>query len=220
MTAPDAAAAEAADLVRLAQWLSPAFPVGGFAYSQGLETAMAQGIVRDAEGLAGWVAAVLRHGSAQADAILLARARAPDADVEALRDMALALAPSAERARETCDQGAAFGAMIAAIEGRPQADLPYPLAVGVATRALAVPTAIVVALWLHALAATLVSAAVRFIPLGQGEGQRVLGALAPLIAARAAELAVAPVEAIFSAAPGADLAAMAHETLSVRIFRT
>jgi urease accessory protein len=217
----DAAAAVTADRLILAQWLSPAFPVGGFAYSQGLEAAIASGAVRDGDGVDRWTAALIERGSARSDAILLAHARREDADLPALDALARALAPSAERLAETLDQGAAFAAMAAASTGAPPArPLPYPLAVGVATRALAVTTAEAVALFLHAQAALPVSAAVRFLPMGQSRGQRILATLAPRIAALAPDLAAAPLSAIATFTPGADLFSMAHETLPVRIFRT
>jgi urease accessory protein len=82
----------------------------------------------------------------------------------------------------------------------------------------------VVSLYLQAFAATLVSAAVRFVPLGQAEGQRILSGLAPRIEAVArAAVALPPEEiedALGGAAFGADLAAMEHETQEVRLFRT
>jgi urease accessory protein len=210
----------ATDRLLLAQWLSPAFPVGGFAYSQGLETAMAAGEVHDAATLAAWTAAVVETGSARTDAILIAHARRAEADLPALDALARALAPSAERLAETLDQGMAFGAMLAAMTGAQPPPLPYPLAVGLATRPLAVSTTEVLALWLHAAASVPVLAGVRFIPLGAGEGQRILSDLAPRLAALADTLADAPLDAIATSTPRADLMAMAHETLPVRIFRS
>ena len=67
-----------ADRLRLMQMLSPAFPVGSYAYSQGLEQAISDGNVTDAASLTGWITAILTHGSARMDAILLARGRQTD----------------------------------------------------------------------------------------------------------------------------------------------
>ena len=209
-----------ADLLALQQMFSPAFPVGGFAWSQGLEAAISAGAVRDGAGLAGWVAAVLARGSGRADAIVLAHARRPGADVAALDDLARALAPSAERLAETVETGRAFAAAAGAMTGQALPPLALPVVAGLATRPLRVGTPLVLGFWLHALAAQLVSAAVRFVPLGQTEGQRVLAGLAPLIGRVAAEAAEAPLDAIASFTPGADLAGIDHETLEVRIFRS
>lgn len=222
-TAPPATSrvtmAEAIDRLRLIQWLSPAFPIGGFAYSQGLETAITEGQVRTAADVESWISAILHHGSGSSDAILLAHARAPDADLMALGDLCLALAASAERQTETVEQGRAFSALISGM-GAAQPSLPYPIAVGVATRALSLQTVEILALWLHGLAAQLVSAAVRFVPLGQTQGQTILANLAPQITALADIAARASLAEIATSTFGADLAAMRHETLPVRIFRT
>lgn len=207
-------------LLTLIQWLSPAFPTGGFAYSHGLEWQVAEGGLKGAPALQDWLADVLRYGAGRQDAILLAQALRPGADPAALDALACALAPSAERLAETLDQGTAFARTVAALTGR---DLParaLPVAVGEAARALDLPPVQVIALYLHAFAANLVSVGTRFLPLGQTEGQAVLTALHPLIERQATEAAGADEDDLGSAALGADLAAMRHETLDVRIFRT
>jgi urease accessory protein len=208
------------DLLTLVQWLSPAFPVGAFAYSHGLEWAISAGQVRDAEGLEGWLSDILDHGSGRADAVLLTRAMDPEADLDDLAATARALAPSRERWTETHDQGRAFTQAVNALTGKDFPPIALPVAVGRAARMLALPPERVAALYLHAFASNLVSAAVRFVPLGQTEGQRVLQHLHPLTLRVAREAAATPVEAIASGVPGADLAAMLHETQDVRIFRT
>ena len=204
------------DQLRVIQWLSPAFPIGSFAYSQGLETAIIAGDVHDVTTLQAWVTAILTHGSARTDAILLAHARAG----EDLADLATALVPSAERHTEMMEQGRAFSQTIASITGTPQPLLPYALAVAHATHALNLPTETVLTHWLQASAAQLTSVGVRFIPLGQTDGQRILATLAPLITQLASEYATAPLSDIGTATIAADLASMQHETLPVRIFRT
>jgi urease accessory protein len=209
-----------AALLTLAQWLSPAFPVGAFAYSHGLEWTIATGAVHDGDSLQAWLADVIRFGTGRSDAILLARAMDDGADVEALGEWTLALAASAERERETLEQGAAFGATVATLTGEAMPPLPYPVALGVAARRLGLPARVVAGFYLQSFAGNLVSAAVRMVPLGQTEGQRVLAALRPVIGTVAAEAMAAPMEAIGSAAIGADLAAMRHETMDTRMFRT
>jgi urease accessory protein len=207
-------------LLALGQWLSPGFPVGAFAYSHGLEWAIAAGEVATADELGAWIAAVLRFGAGRADSVMLAHALRPGADLAALAERALALAASAERARETLEQGAAFVAATNAVTGSERPDLPYPVAVGAAAGGLGLAPRIVLALYLQAFAANLVAAGVRFVPLGQTQGQVALAGLRPVIEAVAAEAADAPLEMIGTAAVGADLAAMRHETMDVRLFRT
>jgi urease accessory protein len=209
-----------ADLLTLVQWLSPAFPVGGFAYSHGLEWAISEGQVTDAATLQDWLSDILTHGSGRTDAVLLTRAMDPEADLALIAATARALAASKERWTETHDQGRAFTEAVNALTGNDFLPAALPVAVGRAARALTIPPERVAALYLHAFASNLVSAAVRFVPLGQTDGQRTLAAIHPLIERSAIEAAATPLDAIASSVPGADLAAMHHETQTVRIFRT
>lgn len=204
----------------LVQWLSPAFPTGGYAYSHGLEQVISDGVVRSGEDLAQWLAGVLRHGAGRQDAILLASALREGADHGALAAYAVALAASAERLSESSEQGAALARAVGAVTGREIAAAPLPVAFGQAAAGLGLPAEQVIGLYLHAFASNLVSAAVRFVPLGQNEGQRVLAGLHGVIEAVAAEAAGLGVEDITSGAFAADLAAMRHETMDVRIFKT
>lgn len=211
---------EGTSLLTLVQWLSPAFPIGAYAYSHGLEAVIAAGEVRDAAALRQWVADVLDYGAGRTDAILLAHALRDAADHAALAALARAMAPTAERLQETEELGAALTRATDALRGTASVPLPFPVALGRAAEGLPLPPAQVIALALQAFAAGLVSAAVRFVPLGQSEGQAVLAALHPLILRLAAEAADAPLSAIGSAAIRADMASARHETLPIRIFRT
>lgn len=209
-----------AGLMTLVQWLSPAFPTGGFAYSHGMEQVIGDGGITSGPDLVAWLGDVLRFGAGRQDAILLSASLEPGADPAALAALAVALQPSAERLRETFDQGAAFARAIAALTGAESVAQPLPVAFGAAARGLGLDKAQVIALYLHAFASNLVSVAVRFVPLGQNEGQAALAALHPLIQSLADEAAGQGVEDIETAAFGADLAAMRHEGLDVRIFKT
>jgi urease accessory protein len=209
-----------ADLLQLSQWLSPAFPVSSYAYSHGLEAEIAEGRVRDAAGLAQWVGAVLAVGAGRNDAILMLAARQGGADFAVLSDLALALAGSRERVTETTAQGRALAETLAAMGIGDGVARPYPVVLGNAARGLALDDTTVCALYLQSFAASLVSAAVRFVPLGQAQGQNVLAQLHDTIANVASDACAAGLDGIGTAVFGADLAAMTHETLEVRIFRT
>jgi urease accessory protein len=204
----------------LARWLSPAFPLGSFAYSHGLETAMAEGRVATAAQVGDWVSDVVRFGSAWVDAVVLAQALRSGADHADLSDLARAMAASRERWQETSDQGAAFVRTVNAVTGQSLAPAPLPVAVGRAAAGLGLPPDEVVALYLNAFATALVQAAVRFIPLGQTEGQAVLARLAGYIADVAGRAVSADMADVVSSGFGADLSAMEHETLQPRIFVT
>ncbi len=209
-----------ADILSLTQWLSPAFPIGGFAYSHGLEASIGAGQVTDADSLAKWISTVIRRGSGRADAVLLCAAMVPAADFARLSEWAAALSASAERWRETLEQGTAFAATHGSVTGADPTSLPLPVAVGRAAATLSLPCGRVAALYLQAFASNLVSAAVRFIPLSQFAGQKVLAGLREDILAVAGEAPSLKPEAITNAVPGADLAAILHETQTVRIFKT
>lgn len=208
-----------ADHLRLGQWLSPGFPTSAYAYSHGLETEIAEARVPDAEALLHWISAVLRVGAGKSDLMVMLATRR-GADPEAMADLARALAGSCERLEETEAQGAALAQTLAALGHGDGIARPYPVALGLAARALCLPDARVAALVLQGFAANLVSAAVRFMPLGQATGQRILADLQPVIASAAQAATQATLDDVGMAVFGADMAAMEHERQEVRIFRT
>jgi urease accessory protein len=206
------------DLLTLVQWLSPAFPTGGYAYSHGLEAVIFDG-ERSATGIGAWIEGVLRYGSGQADAVLLACVLRGD-DAAEMDVAARAMAGTKERLSETLEQGAAFAQTVGALTGR---DLParaLPVAVGEAARGLTLPVEEVVAVYLHAFSANLVASATRFAPLGQTAGQAMLSAFHPVIGALADWAAKAGLDDIGTAGIAAELASMRHEEMDVRIFKT
>jgi urease accessory protein len=212
---------EAEALLTLAQWLSPAYPTGAFAWSHGLESATAERRVTDAASLERWLSDLLAHGSGRTDAILLGEAfRADPSALPELNDLALALAPSSERLAETREQGAAFAAVTRAVWDLDLPDMALPLVVGRATALAGLPLRPVVQLYLQNLASAQVQAALRLMPLGQTAGQRVLHRLSSLCARVAGESLALTAEDIGACALGLDLAAMRHETLPSRIFRS
>lgn len=213
MTAPLAA------LQILAAWFSPGYPVGAYSYSHGLEWAIEAGDVSDPASLGAWIRDVLAHGAGRSDAILLARTL-DAADPAPLAELAEALAPSSERHLETMAQGAAFARATTAAYGVAVPAAAYPVAVGHAARAMGLPAAATVTLFVQGFAANLVSAGVRLVPIGQTDGQRLLAALQPLAAAVAEAALATPLAAIGGLAQRGDLAAMRHETQYSRLYRS
>jgi urease accessory protein len=218
-------------VVRLMTWLSPAYPVGGFSYSHGLEWVVEAGKVRDAATLLGWIEDLLVHGAGRTDAILLAHAWRSVASgdqplLEETIELAAALALSAERRLETLAQGAAFLTATAAVWPDPRLDalagreLAYPVAVGACAAVHGLALAATAQAFAQAFAANIVSAGVRLIPLGQTDGLRVIARLEPLIADVAATALIASLEDMGGATIGADIASMRHETQYTRLFRT
>ncbi|AVH42549.1 urease accessory protein UreF [Agrobacterium deltaense] len=208
-------------------WMSPAFPVGGFSYSGGLEKAVEDRRIGDAAALRDWLETLLRHGSLWNDAVFLAHAWRSAGDAAILSetaDLARALAGSAERYRETVLLGDAFVAAAGAwphavLELLPK-DVPYPIAVGAVAAGHAVPLRETVAAFLHAGASQIVSAGIRLGVAGQKDGVAILAASEAIIAAMAARAMQSTLDDLGSATIIADTAAMRHETQGTRLFRS
>ena len=214
-------------------WLSPAFPVGAFAFSHGLEAAVEAGDITNAATLQAWLEDLVRYGSLRADALLAAcawrAAMAGDmAGVIEINDLTLALAPSKERHLETTGQGNAF---VTAVQASWPSDLmgelaqgvepvAYPIAVAVAAAAHDVPLPALLDAYLVAFAGNLVSAAVRLGPVGQTDGQKIIARLVPALREAAQMAASGTLDDLGSAALRSDIAAMRHETQYSRLFRS
>src|SRR5262245_27958703 len=216
-------------------WLSPGYPVGAFSYSGGLEWAVEAGDVRDAETLQRWLEVVIRQGSGFCDGVVLVHAHAAVAagdagkNLRGVAELAAALPPPKQRQLETRAQGravvdatcaawpcAALHQLLAAWDG----PVAYPVAVGVAAAGHGIAVEPCVSAYVQAVAANLVSAGVRLIPLGQTAGQRALAALEETIAASAQRALATPLDEVGGAAFRADLVAMRHETQYTRLFRS
>lgn len=203
-------------LLTLTQWMSPAYPVGSFAWSHGLENAVARGQVRDAASLQDWLAVVLEQGSGRSDALLLCAAHRG----EDVAELAAALAPSRERLMETMQQGAAFAAITRAVWGLDLRDAAYPVVVGRAAGMMGLPVVATAQVYLFSFASALTQAAQRLMPLGQTKGQQVLAALASLCQALGEVAASLGVDDIGASGFAIDIASMRHEVQEPRIFRS
>jgi urease accessory protein len=221
ITTEGGAITEGAALLRLLAWLSPAFPTGGFAYSHGIEWAVEAGDITDGDTLRDWLADIIANGAARSDAILLRHAHRADADLVMLAELAAATAPARERRSETLNQGAAFARAARAWGCPTWPDLvPYPIAVGAMAGVHGIDADAAASAYVQAIAANLISAAVRLVPLGQTTGLAVLAALERVILRTAAETRDATLDDLGGAVFRSDLAAMRHETQYTRLFRS
>ncbi len=179
-------------------WLSPGFPIGSFAFSHGLEAAAASGAVRDRDSLQLWIKAIVGAGGGRIDADILRDAHRASAagDIKALMDAnrrGVAFRATAETRLETTAQGDAFLATCRTAWPNPVLDcwaerergetVCYAAAVGAATAQAGIPLDCALLGYLQALAFNLASAGLRLGIIGQTDGQRILAALEPVIAA-------------------------------------
>lgn len=221
-------------ITTLLAWLSPAFPVGGYAYSHGLEQAVEDGDVTDEASLETWLRDALALGFGRNDAILLQAAHraATASDLAALADineLALAFAPTRELHLETSQQGRSFlDAVLAAwpnerldpIAEAFDGQVAYPVAVGAAAAAHGLPAQETAAAFLIAVAQALVSAAVRLAPIGQTAGARIVARLSPLARKLTDETAALGPDELANATFRLDLSSARHETQYTRLFRS
>jgi urease accessory protein len=232
--AQEAPTFDSSALYRLMAWLSPAYPVGAFSYSGGIEWAVEAGDISDAPTLKSWLALMIAEGNGFCDAVFFAHAHCAvtSGDEDALRivaELAAAFIPSKERHLETTAQGRAFVEVTCAAWPCEALDqflkiwdgpIAYPVAVAVAAAGQGIPLDQALHAYLHALAANWIYAGVRLIPLGHTDGQRVLAFLEPVIAAAAERAVATSLDDAASATFRGDLAVMRHETQYTRLFRS
>lgn len=221
-------------LYRLLAWLSPAYPIGAYTYSHGLETAVEDGAVRDRDDLVAYVTAALRDGAGRVDGALLAAAhRAMAAGRQRMLDKVAELGAAwrgtAETALEAEAQGTAFLSVtlaawpeprLAAFVARHPRRIVHAVAFGAAAAAHGVGLRDAAFGYLSAFAANLVSAGVRLVPLGQTDGQMATAALLPVVAAAAAAALAADLDRLGTASLALDLFSIRHETQYTRLFRS
>jgi len=219
-------------LYRLMAWLSPAYPVGAFSYSSGIEWAVECGDIANAETLKDWLATMLADGGGFCDAVLFVHAHRAvhhDAAIRDVAELAAALAPSKERHLETTAQGNAFVeatraawpcAALDRLKAYWDGPIAYPVAVAISAAGHGIPVEPALAAFLQALVANWVSAGVRLVPLGQTDGQRVVAALEPVVTATAQRALVTSLDDMGASAFRADLASLRHETQYTRLFRS
>jgi len=224
-------------LLRLQSWLSPAFPIGSYSYSHGLEWAVEAGQVHDRKSLVDWLGADLCYGSGRNEAIFFHAAwRCAVNDDRAtlfeLAELAAALRGTSEFALESSQQAAACLGMLRQVWPDRLLDwlaqaccdrhVQPALAVVLGARSAreGIPARLALPAFLQSWSANLVAAAVRLIPLGQTDGQLAIAELEGSVLTASAQANEATVDDLGSAAFMVDLASMAHETQYTRLFRS
>jgi len=222
-------------LYRLLAWLSPAYPIGAFSYSHGVETAVEEGFIKDRVGLVAWLESVLLQGTGVVDGALFVAAwrAATAADwlaFDAIAERAAAWRGTSEMALESRQQGGSFLSItrnawphpaLDAAHERLAGELALPVAVALACAAHGIALEQALGGYLHAFTANLISAALRTVPLGQSDGQLALAALAPAVAAATqAAIVVDSLDDVGTSTPLLDWCSLKHETQYTRLFRS
>jgi urease accessory protein len=219
---------------RLLVWFSPAFPIGAFAFSHGLEWAVEAGDIHDRASLQAWLTTLVDQGSGWSDAVLFVQAHravglANDRALRAVAELAVALQPSRERRLEATMQGDAF---VKAVEHawpnaglallRKVAPAPHALSVaaGAAVAGAGVSVLPAVTAYLTCFGQNLVSSAVRLAPIGQSDGLAVLAGIEPIVAQTAKRAVKAALRDVGGLAIRSDIASMRHENQTTRLFRS
>jgi urease accessory protein len=235
--------ADAASRLRLLQLVSPALPVGAFSYAEGLEWLVQAGRIADGEALLRWLEAELGRGSLALEVAALAPLRqvlglwrqgdhTAAAELVELDGWLLAQREAPELRAQQRQMGVSLLQLLAdlgwplpAVDGEPGAQLhslqlAWPAAFAWAGLCLAIGSPELEEAYLYGWTANQISAAVRLVPLGPTEGQRLQLRLTPLIAERAAALAAADPHQLWSGGVGAGLAQLRHAELYSRLFRS
>lgn len=214
-----------ASLLRLMTLFSPVFPVGGFAYSHGLEQAVHENSIQNAEELFDWLDALANHGSLHNDAVLIAEAwRSTDQgqNIVGLVELANANTASKERFLEIDLQGRAFCKAVAhtGFLNEIYEAFPYPVAVGVLGYRLEIKLPSLLTAYLHAFISNLVQAAIRLVPLGQSDGVKTMTRMEERVLSLVMQSDKLTLDNLGSCCFLSDIMAMRHETLYSRIFRS
>ena len=223
-------------LMRLA---SPALPIGGYSYSQGLETAIERGWVRDEASLSAWLEDLLatnvgRFEAPIVHALCLAITAGDEVGARRLNERFLASRETAELHAETLQMGRSLMALIDALDdaaagriaparrdGAPRHEgATLPLAWARAARRFGVAAEPALAAYVWAWVENQVMAAIKAIPIGQLAGQRTLERLAPALAEAIRRAPGVAAGQWSNFAPGLALASAWHETQYSRIFRS
>ncbi len=220
-----------ATLPRLLQLCSPTLPVGAYAYSQGLESAVEQGWVGDEASAGAWILGLLGHTVRRLDLPVLIRLHGAwqAGDRDAVRRWNARLYASREAAelqREDQQLGAALARLLSDLgleEAEPWRNASrvcFATLFGLAAARWEIPLPEAATGYAWAWTENQVIAATRLIPLGQTASQRLLVAAGPIIAVAVADGLALSDEEIGAAAPGLALASALHETQYSRLFRS
>jgi len=221
-------------LARLLQLASPALPVGAYSYSQGLEAAVEAGMVADAESAGRWISDALTLNTAKFEApvwcgLYDAWEAGEYCEVRRLNALFCATRESAELRAETLQMGYSLRRLcvelgefeaVATVELESMEEIVFPAAFAFAAVQWAIPVHDALVAYLWSWLENQVMAALKAVPLGQTDGQRLLLRLGTHLASIADEAMAAEDAMLANFAPGLAIASSRHETQYSRLFRS
>lgn len=221
-------------LARLLQLASPTLPVGAYSYSQGLEAAVEAGVVHDTASAQRWIGDVLAYAMARLEAPVWWRLHAAwlDGDAEQAaywNDLFRSTRESAELRAETLQMGYSLQRLLLEIGEfdqdplarlRALTDITFPAAFAFAVVQWQIPARSALIAYLWAWLENQVMAALKSVPLGQTDGQRLLLSLSALLPGIADAACALGDDDLCNYAPGLAILCSQHETQYSRLFRS
>ena len=224
---------EISSLLQLMWLASPALPIGGFSYSEGLESAIEHGWVHDESSAADWLADQLHLSQSRGDMQVVAQALiawpALDAErLQSLNDWVMATRESFEMRLQTEQMGRSLLDWLRNQGNTPQsalslcAQLPpsYPLVMALALSQARAPASQSLQAYAFGWAENMTQAAIKSVPLGQSAGQRILARLAQEIPAAVEHALTLSDDDRQAFCPMLAIASARHETQYSRLFRS
>jgi urease accessory protein len=223
----------ASALLPLLQLASPSLPVGAYTYSQGLESAIEKGLVKDESSAREWIIESLGIAGDFEAPILWRLLNAFSArDVAAVThwtELFVASRDTAEFRAETIQMGYSLAKLVADLKIAnadlqailaSQAEVPLPTAFACAAEALGVPHEDALLGMLFSMVENQVLVCVKSVPLGQVSGQHLLLSLHPSLEATALCARSLTDDELSNWSPGLSLLSMQHETQYCRVYRS
>jgi urease accessory protein len=225
---------QATALLHLLQLASPSLPIGAYSYSQGLEAALENGLVKDDVSARRWIIDTLHEVVARFEAPILWRLlrafKECDLDsVSAWTECFIAARDTAEFRAETIQMGYSLAKLATDLQIadvdllkilQAQIEVPLPTALAFAAVALDVPHDAALLGMLFSWAENQVLVCVKSVPLGQVAGQRLLLSLRPEIEAAAIQAQQLADDELSNWSPGLSLLSMQHEAQYSRLYRS
>lgn len=219
-------------LLKLLQLASPLLPVGGYGYSEGLESLISRGIISDRVSLQAWIAGELRVGAIRIETAVMDRAytaalASAERQLKYWNHWLSAARETEELRHQSWQMGGSLAKLLVELTPEIQdlitiIDRPcnYAIAFGIAAQCWQIDRQAAIVAYLHSWLTNLIGAGVKLIPLGQTAGQQILWQFQAEIESLSKEIPLLADEDLYACSWGLSLASMQHETLYSRLFRS